>query len=129
MVIRVIVLTVDIVTTLPPDTLIEIRISLKIRSNTIHFVDEDSNVIMDICHSGVSLIKGLDMPYNSVVSVINITATGTIATTGAISSNSLTTNTLTLSGASINIKSDLLLFKGFDKSIYMGAHLGGLLFL
>ena len=69
--------------------------------------------------SGVSLIKDLDMPYNSIVRVISIAATG------AIPSNSLITNTLTTSGVAINIKNDTVLFKGLDNSIYMDAHLRG----
>ena len=91
------------------DTLIGTGISLKIKLNTAQFVDEDSNAIMDIFPSGVSLIEDLDMPYNNIVCVINLPATG------AISSKSLRTNTLTASGVAINIKSEFVLFKGIDK--------------
>ena len=66
--------------------------------------------------------KDLDMPYRSILSVVNITATGTI------SSNSLTTNTLTTSGVSIHIKSDIVLFRGLDNSLYRDVLLGGVLF-
>ena len=104
--------------TLPIYTLIGIGISLKIKSNTTQCDDEDSIAIMEFS-SGVSLIKDLDMPYNSIVRVISITATG------AIPSNSLITNTLTTSGVAINIKNDTVLFKGLDNSIYMDAHLRG----
>ena len=86
--------------TLPIYTLIGIGISLKIKSNTTQCDDEDSIAIMEFS-SGVSLIKDLDMPYNSIVRVISITATG------AIPSNSLITNTLTTSGVVINIKTIL----------------------
>ena len=51
-----------------------------------------------------------------------LTASGTIA------SDIATTNTLLTSGVGINIKSDLVLFRGLDKSIYMDAHPGGMLF-
>ena len=46
-------LAFDFATTLPINILIGIRISLKIKSNTTQFIDDDSNVIMDIFLSGV----------------------------------------------------------------------------
>ena len=39
-----------------------------------------------------------------------------------------TTNTLTTSGAGTAIKTDLVLFRGLNNSIYMDAHPGGVLF-
>ena len=52
---------------------------------------------MDIVLVGVSLTKDLVMPYDSIVSASNISATSTI------SSNSLTMHTLTTSGAALHI--------------------------
>ena len=79
---------------------------------------------MEVAPLYVAMLRSLDMGYRNIVNVIDITATGTISTTGAISSNSLTTHTLTTSGAALNIKSDLVLFKRLDNSTYMDAHPG-----
>ena len=52
----------------------------------------------------------------------NLTASGTIAT------DITTTDTLTTSGPDITVKSDVILFGGLDRSIYMDAHPSGVLF-
>ena len=60
------------------------------------------------------------MEYNidwNGIDIINSDGT----TTGAISSNSLTTNTLTTSGTSLNIKSDIVRFRGLDDTVYIEA--------
>ena len=74
--------------------------------------------MLQITPSYVALTRGLDMQFASILSDVNITTTGTISTTGTIfttgtvSSNTLTTNALTTTGSFINMKSDLVLFKG-----------------
>ena len=75
----------------------------------------------------VAILRHLDMGYRNIVNVIDITATGTISTTGAISSNSPPTNTLTTSGVALNIKSNLVRFRGLGNTIYINAYLGGVL--
>ena len=50
-----------------------------------------------------------------------------VAATGDISSNTITTNTLTTASALINIKSDLVLFKGNANTIYLEAQPNGML--
>ena len=62
------------------------------------------------------------MNYNSISGLTPITASGTIK------SDTANTNTLTTSGGALHIKSDLVLFKGLDNTIYMDAHPGGVLF-
>ena len=66
------------------------------------------------------------MNNNSINSITNLTASGTI-TSGTITSGTITTNNVTTSSALLNIKSDLVLFKGNDNSIYLDAHPGGVL--
>ena len=80
---------------------------------------------MEVMASYVAIARDLDMVSKSIVGVIDITATGTISTTGAISSQSLTTNTLTISATALNIKSNLVRFRGLDNTIYIEAYLGG----
>ena len=59
----------------------------------------------------------------------SISSTSTITGTGHISGGTMTTNTLTTSSSVMNIKSDLVLFKGKDNTIYLDTHLGGTSFL
>ena len=51
-----------------------------------------------------------------------------ISTTGTISSNSLTTNTLTTTGTSLNIKSDIVRFRGLDDTVHIEADTEGVKF-
>ncbi|MFM7982642.1 MAG: hypothetical protein ACKPKO_25300 [Candidatus Fonsibacter sp.] len=55
----------------------------------------------------------------------SISSTSTIRATANISGGTMTTNTLTTSSSVVNIKSDLVLFKGNDNSIYLETHPGG----
>jgi hypothetical protein len=122
------ILTFDIATTLPINELTALGLSLRLKSNTIMF-DDDSNLpIMAVTATYVAIYKQLNMWDNSIGNVTNITATGAISTTGSISSNSLTTNTLTTTGTSLNIKSNIVRFKGLDNSIYMETSLAGVQF-
>ena len=50
-----------------------------------------------------------------------------VAATGDISSNTMTTNTLTTAGVALNIKNDLVLFKATDNTIYLEANANGVL--
>ena len=72
--------------------------------------------------TGITLAADVAMNYNSISGLTNLTASGTITSDTAI------TNTLTTSGVALNIKSDLVLFKGLDNTIYVDAHPGGVLF-
>ena len=74
----------------------------------------------------------VNMNSNSISSLRDLTASGTVpsasvAATGDISSNSMITNMLANAGALINIKSDLVLFKGNDNTIYIEAQPNGVL--
>ena len=78
------------------------------------------------------LMIGLSNSIFNAMSVNTLTASGAItsntATIDAISSNSLTTNTLTTSSVALNIKSNLVRFRGLDNTIYIEAYLGGVQF-
>ena len=116
-------LTFDIATTLPVDTLTALGSWLTLKSNSTFFVDEDNGPIMQVAASYIAILKPIDMGFQNISSVFDFTATGTISTTGAISSNSLTTNTLTTSGTSLNIKSDIVRFRGLISKFKMAYRL------
>ena len=122
------ILTFDIATTLPINELTALGLSLRLKSNTIMFDDDSNDPMMAVGTLYVAIYKQLDMWDNNIVNVTNITATGAISTTGSISSNSLTTNTLTTSGTSLNIKSDIVRFRGLDDTVYIEADTGGVKF-
>ena len=123
-------LTFDSAPTLPVHILTALGTGLRIKSNSIMFEDEeeDSSRMMEVTALYVAILRHLDMGYRNIFNVNDITATGTISTTGAISSNSLTTNTLTTTGISLNIQSNIVRFRGLDNTIYIEGCLGGVQF-
>ena len=81
-----------------------------------------SAAIIGFNMSGIAFGANVAMRSKSIIGLANIRASGTLA------NNSTTTNTLTTAGAGINIKSDVVLFRGLDFLIYMDAQPGGALF-
>ena len=61
------------------------------------------------------------------ISTSGTVSAASVAAIGEILSNTITTNTLTTAGALINIKSDLVLFKGNEHTIYLEAQPNGVL--
>ena len=78
--------------------------------------------IISFNSTGITLAADVAMHNNSISSLANLIASGTIT------SDTATTNTLTTSGVALNISSDHVLFKGLDGIPYLDAHLGGVLF-
>ena len=76
--------------------------------------------------NGLSLGYLTGDTFNEQMAISSLT--GNITTTGSISSNSLLTNTLTTSGTSLNIKSDIVRFRGLDNTVYIEADTGGVKF-
>jgi hypothetical protein len=74
----------------------------------------------------------VNMNNNSISYLTDLTASGTIsaasvAATGNISSNTMTTSTLTTASAGMNIKSDFVLFRANDNVVYLEAQPNGVL--
>ena len=61
-------LTFDIATTLPVNILTALGTSLRIKSNSIMFEDEeeDSNTIMEVTTLYVAILRHLDMGYRNI---------------------------------------------------------------
>jgi hypothetical protein len=79
----------------------------------------------------------VNMNNNSISYLTDLTASGTVSATSVaaignissntMTSNTMTTNTLTTTGAALNIKNDLVLFKANDNTIFFEANANGVL--
>ena len=75
--------------------------------------------IISFNSTGITLVSNVAINNNRINVLADLTASGTIT------SNTVTINTLSTSGAGITIKSNLVMFRGMDNIVYMHAHLGG----
>ena len=106
--------------------------TLTLKGQSVKLTNALNQSIISFNSTNISLGMAVNMNNNSISYLTDLTASGTIsaasvAATGNISSNTMTTNTLTTSGAVLNIKNDLVLFKANDNTIYLEANANGVL--
>ena len=106
--------------------------TLTLKGQSVKLTNALNQSIISFNSTNISLGMAVNMNNNSISYLTDLTASGTIsaasvAATGNISSNTMTTSTLTTASAGMNIKSDFVLFRANDNVVYLEAQPNGVI--